>query len=97
MLLLGLLALVFTQPAHAQSKARQIQSGALVDRGWNYAAGNPLKLEGEWEVIWGKLVAPSDFDAEYTGDLFEIPGRWNNVGHPAMNGAYGVATFRAQA
>lgn len=78
-----------------QTQAR-VTNGVLVDRDWDYAAGEPLILSGEWQVIWGKLVAPKDFEAQYEGDVFHIPARWNNVDHPAMNGSYGVATFRAK-
>ncbi|MEO9599363.1 ATP-binding protein [Parasphingorhabdus sp.] len=74
----------------------QLTKGELVSDQWDYSKGRPLELKGEWEVIWGKLVSPGKFDAEYRGDYFSIPNRWNAVDHPAMNGAYGAATFRAR-
>lgn len=92
-LLMGLFAVPQT---HAQSKQVEIENGQMVNPDWDYAQSKPLELSGDWQVIWGKLVAPKDFDAHYEGDLFRIPGRWNNVDHPAMNGPYGVATFRAR-
>ncbi len=91
MLVFGL-ALV-SQPALAQT---EVKNGELIDRNWDYAKNDPLELSGEWQVIWGKLVSPEHFDDQYEGDLFRIPQRWNNVDHPRMNGAHGVATFRAK-
>lgn len=88
--------LTYLQTTGVQSQPVEIKDGYLNNSDWDYLAGVPLKLEGEWEVIWGQLVAPKDFDTAYTGDLFRIPGRWNNVGDPEMNEAYGVATFRAK-
>ena len=96
LVLIVLMGLTFDAPAIAQSASPEIENGVLSHRNWDYSIGDPLKLEGEWEVIWGKLVAPKDFDQEYQGDFFKIPGRWNNVDNPEMNGAYGVATFRAK-
>jgi len=89
----GLSLFASSIPLFAQT---EIKDGVLVNKDWDYANSEPLKLSGEWQVIWGKLIAPRDFDAHYEGDLFRIPGRWNNVDNPAMNGSYGVATFRAK-
>ncbi|WP_417622010.1 ATP-binding protein [Parasphingorhabdus sp.] len=88
-----ILLTICSTPAFAKT---EIENGQLVNPDWDYTQNQPLKLVGEWEVIWGKLVAPQDFDKEYKGALFHIPGRWNKVDHPRMNGAYGVATFRAK-
>lgn len=85
--------LFFGQQALAQT---EVVNGQLVDRSWDYSRNGPLELAGEWQVIWGKLVSPDKFDDRYEGDLFRIPQRWNNVDHPRMNGAHGVATFRAK-
>ncbi|MEP2990296.1 MAG: ATP-binding protein [Parasphingorhabdus sp.] len=85
--------LIISAEASAQV---EIKNGTLANNDWNYAENGELELAGEWQVIWGKLVAPRDFDSQYEGDLFRIPQRWNNVDHPRMNGAYGVATFRTK-
>lgn len=90
-----LLALCLGAAADAQTVQAEIVNGQLNIRDRDYARNGPLELSGDWQVIWGRLVAPKDFDREFEGNLFRIPGRWNNVDHPLMNGAYGVATFRA--
>ncbi len=56
----------------------------------------PFELAGRWQVVWGQLVDPGDFGQHYIGDYFELPQRWNQLEHPALDGPYGVATFRAQ-
>lgn len=54
----------------------------------------PLELKGSWQVIWGKLVSPDEFDQHYQGHTFSIPSRWNDVDVAGWQGAKGVATFR---
>lgn len=44
----------------------------------------------------GQLVAPEDFNGLYEGKYHILPGRWNHVREPGMNGAMGVATFRSR-
>jgi len=98
-LLQGLIAIsAFGEPqhAHAQPTENAVVQGELVQRDLDYAKDGPLELRGEWQVIWGKLVPPDKFDSEYQGDHFSIPDRWGDVDHQAMDGAYGVATFRAK-
>ena len=81
-------------PALAQTAQPVAKAGTLSAPGWDFTANKPLDLVGEWEVIWGALVPPDQFDARYQGDLFTLPARWNGVGKPGMNGAFGAATFR---
>lgn len=76
--------------ATAQTSAQQ---GVLTDPDWQFAA-QKLLLQGEWQVVWGELVEPQNFDARYKGEYFALPNNWNDANNPAMNGAYGVATFR---
>lgn len=52
-----------------------------------------LLLVGEWQVIWGQLVEPLDFDQKYNGEVFDLPQNWDDAS-PLLDGAYGVATFR---
>ncbi|GAB5488856.1 MAG: hypothetical protein Pars2KO_24260 [Parasphingorhabdus sp.] len=93
LIVLGITLLLVGTETIAQA---QVENGELVNKDWDYGQDGALELSGEWQVIWGKLVSPQDFDKHYEGDLFRIPQRWNNVDHPRMNGAYGIATFRAK-
>ena len=59
---------------------------------WQFA-DDELLLVGEWQVIWGQLVEPAEFDQKYTGETFDLPQNWDDAS-PLLDGAYGVATFR---
>lgn len=71
-------------------------AGTLADPGLRLETGETLALNGQWQVVWGELVEPDAFDARYSGDLFELPGRWNKIDAPGMQGSRGAATFRLQ-
>src|SRR5208283_146613 len=54
-----------------------------------------IDLTGEWELYWGKLLEPHDFDAgfqESGGWPIRVPGSWNDLanGFPGT----GSATYR---
>ncbi|MFK7733187.1 MAG: ATP-binding protein [Pseudomonadales bacterium] len=53
-----------------------------------------FELSGEWQVVWGKLLLPEEFEEHYDGELFVIPQRWSESHSSALSGAQGVATFR---
>jgi len=63
---------------------------------WQPDRQRPLTLSGEWEVVWGELIAPENFDGKFNGDHFEIPGRWNRVTANGIERSFGAATFRLQ-
>ena len=60
----------------------------------------PLRLEGEWEFYWKKLLSPGDFQKETkpSPDNFQnIPSSWNGVsgkGHKIEGAGYGVYRLR---
>lgn len=76
-----------------QNNHMRVEKGVLTAPDWIFLEGK-LSLTGDWEVIWGELVEPVEFDQKHKGDYFKIPGIWNDVDRPEMHGAYGVATFR---
>lgn len=80
----------------AQSASPVAKAGELIAPDWEFFQGQPLEVVGEWEVIWGKLVAPQEFDALFRGDYISLPTRWNDVDEPGMDGPFGVATFRVR-
>ncbi|QEM69567.1 sensor histidine kinase [Geobacter sp. FeAm09] len=58
----------------------------------------PVRLDGEWEFYWGRLLAPEDFHTprppEKTGYL-TLPATWNDFRlNGARLGASGCATLR---
>ncbi|MEP3891641.1 MAG: hypothetical protein ABJN69_14370 [Hellea sp.] len=81
--------------AYAQDGGPNVLAGKLLSEDWSFHDGPPLELSGDWEVIWGEPVPPETFDARYQGELFSLPGRWNKVDRPGMDGPFGSATFRS--
>lgn len=106
--LLALFALTIILAGCANSQPDEhpiVLQGQLTAPNWNFYDNTGLSLAGEWEVVWGELVDPLNFDTAYQGDHFQIPGRWNvknndTVTSPrhraAIDGSYGVASFRAK-
>ncbi|MBL1241036.1 MAG: hypothetical protein COB13_004235, partial [OCS116 cluster bacterium] len=45
---------------------------------WQFA-DDELLLVGEWQVIWGQLVEPAEFDQKYTGETFDLPQNWDDA------------------
>lgn len=88
------IALLFCGSAFAQVIN---DKGTLNAINWKFTS-EKLSLTGNWQVIWGQLIPPQEFDANYQGDLFKLPNNWNDAGNSPnigiKNGANGVATFR---
>ncbi len=84
---------VFAQ--EAQTKPAKVEQGVLRAPDWQFLSAKPLTLDGDWQVVWGELLEPSEFDMGYKGEYFAAPGRWNGVNKPGIDGSFGVATFRA--
>ncbi|GBF77497.1 hypothetical protein PA598K_06051 [Paenibacillus sp. 598K] len=74
------------------------QDGILDLRGWDFAAGGVVPLEGEWEMYRSELLYPDD-DLTLAGKpaTVPVPGKWNAYlredGHPGITG---YATFRLE-
>jgi len=93
-------SLIASQCARGYSGKKQPKAikGVLDLRGWDFEKDGPVKLDGEWEFYWQKLLTQKDFESESppvkTGYI-PVPGYWNSF---EMNGkeigAEGHATFR---
>ncbi len=94
--LLWLIGLLWVYPANGQAEPIAVEQGKLSAPDWKFMSGQPLNLSGEWEVVWGKLIGPTEFDAHYQGDLVTMPGRWTTAQSSGFKGPYGVATYRAR-
>jgi|GEM_PF-1777444 sensor histidine kinase YesM len=102
MFLIPLLVLICIQIAGcAERRSPPRAAKGLLDlSGWDFSRKGPVRLNGEWEFYWGRLLEPDDFNGttppEMTG-FFNIPGFWN--GH-YVNGKKikgdGFATFRLE-
>lgn len=82
--------------AAAQSDAPVLRTGEITAPDWSYSDDPPLEIIGEWEVVWGQLLEPGEFDAAFEEEHFTLPARWNNLDKTGIDGAFGVATFRAR-
>lgn len=78
--------------------AAKAELGRLDTGAWNPSRDGPLNLDGEWEVCWGALVKPENFDAcrkEGQPEYCMIPGSWNqHIAPGKKRGGDGAATFR---
>jgi two-component system, sensor histidine kinase ChiS len=72
--------------------------GVLDLQGWSFSEDGIVKLDGEWEFYWGKLLDSNDFAMTHTpsiAELFGVPNSWNTY---RVDGKYlpghGYATYR---
>lgn len=93
-LLIFCLFMAAADAVSAKRLGHHAQAGVFVAADWDFTKGQPLEITGEWQVIWGSLVSPQDFDRLYKGDLFTLPARWNDIDQDNMDGSFGAATFR---
>ncbi|MBN2159641.1 MAG: response regulator [Spirochaetes bacterium] len=72
--------------------------GVLDIKGWDFERDGSLKLDGEWEFCWDRLLDPSDFaktDNQKSCGFLSVPGLWKGK---TVNGISlpdeGHATYR---
>ncbi|RJE89614.1 response regulator [Paenibacillus sp. 1011MAR3C5] len=79
----------------------KVREGIMDLTGWNYEDNGRIKLDGDWEFYWNRLLTAADFqsaESELTADrlYMSVPSTWNGTdyqGSPLP--AYGSATYRA--
>ncbi|MBN1309403.1 MAG: hypothetical protein JXA18_15895 [Chitinispirillaceae bacterium] len=80
-----------------QGKPPCAVKGVLDLSSWNLQTQGPVRLSGEWEFYWKKLIAPDDFFLKREPAVeryHEIPGLWNRDSRPgAVSAALGYATY----
>ncbi|TDF94731.1 ATP-binding protein [Paenibacillus piri] len=83
-----------------QTKDLQVRHGVMDLSSWNYEQDRRIKLDGEWEFYWNRLLTPEDFrqpgtDKPITPAMMKVPSVWNGkiVDGQALP-AYGSATYR---
>lgn len=78
----------------------QVRQGFMDLSGWDYKQAKIIKLDGEWEFYWNRLLTPADFKQENreTNSPFtymEVPSQWNGKRVDQIPlPAYGSATYR---
>lgn len=71
--------------------------GRLILKGKNFENGEPIKLKGDWEFYWNKLLTPKDFNSgsQPHSKYMTLPHSWNGL---SLNGkqlnGMGYATYR---
>lgn len=79
-------------PAH---EALRAQRGVLDLRQWNPEAQGPVRLDGQWQFHWARLLEPAAAPAEPAPAFAELPERWDDY---RLEGAspvgLGYATYR---
>ena len=92
-----LLPAACTQDAPRKEAPRAV-NGILDLTQWDFVADGPVKLSGEWEFYWEKILKPEDVIAEHRPEgrtLIKAPGMWNGheIGGKKISGS-GYATYR---
>jgi two-component system sensor histidine kinase ChiS len=79
------------------AKAPEAVNGTLDLKNYDLLQGKTVKLNGEWEFYFGKLLTPEDFkNKQPQGKTIQkVPAKWSSY---QMNGlsfpTYGTATYR---
>jgi len=64
---------------------------------WNKKQDTRIKLDGEWEFYWNRLLTPADFhnNAIANAAYMKVPSRWNGeIVDGGSLPAFGFATYR---
>jgi signal transduction histidine kinase len=72
------------------------QKGYLDLSGWNFDEDRTIKLDGEWEFYWNKLLSPKDLTTPgtQTPDTFaRVPAAWTDI-QGIKTTPLGAATYR---
>ncbi len=99
LLLLCFIALLGCAPFETTSPkiAPQAVNGVLDLTHWEFEKDGRVKLEGEWEFYWQRLLTPADFaqPQPQKAEFFPVPGDWNSyVWNNQTLPSEGYATFR---
>ncbi|MCD9024632.1 ATP-binding protein [Cohnella silvisoli] len=92
--MLCIMAISVRNSTSFQPLARQ---GYLDLSGWDFGRDGAVKLDGEWEFYWNKLLMPDDFRSgalsPSSREFVRVPAAWTNAAlHKTTN--YGAATYR---
>jgi signal transduction histidine kinase/DNA-binding NarL/FixJ family response regulator len=79
------------------SKAPVAVNGVLDLTHWNAEKDGAVRLNGEWEFYFGRLLSPDDFKGHFPagGTLQKVPSKWSlyKIGGKRLS-PYGTATYR---
>lgn len=100
-ILTGVLTLLLSMPwdkAHVQDMKLTAKQGRMDASEWNIERDPVLRLDGEWEFYWNKLLTPEDFQDENTVQAplyMQVPSLWSKkVVQGTTLPVFGCATYR---
>ncbi|MBI4806463.1 MAG: sensor histidine kinase [Desulfovibrio sp.] len=73
------------------------ENGVIDLSTWDAARDGPVRLDGQWQFFWGRLLGPGDFTpgAVDSSDFLHLPGTWKgHEYHDQPLPGRGQATFR---
>ncbi|MDD9269543.1 ATP-binding protein [Paenibacillus sp. GCM10023248] len=96
----SLIPLSIVMDKEKQQKGLMVRDGVMDLSAWNYEQNKRIKLDGEWEFYWNRLLTSDDFNQAgthkpSTTDFIKVPSQWNGKivnGQPLP--AFGFATYR---
>ncbi|WP_336788869.1 hybrid sensor histidine kinase/response regulator [Paenibacillus sp. MMO-177] len=75
----------------------RVRKGVLDLSSWNYKRDTRIRLDGEWEFYWNRLLTPADFreNGALNASYMKVPSRWNGkIVDGQSLPVFGFATYR---
>lgn len=90
-----LLIVLLTGCSTIPEEAAQAENGTLNMESWNVKDQKIIRLDGEWEFYWNKLVGMNDLGIIKPDLNVAVPSSWDSysVNHKRLNGT-GYGTYR---
>jgi signal transduction histidine kinase len=81
------------------SDVPQAVDGELDAREWNFSRDGMVRLQGEWQMVWGKLIEPKDLQGSiptsYGWQTVKVPNIWSRYEQDGIAlSNQGYATYR---
>ncbi|MBD3920985.1 response regulator [Paenibacillus sp. PR3] len=100
--LLGLIAFSLIPLSMMMNRDKQasdlrVQNGVMDLSSWNYERDSIIKLDGDWEFYWNKLLTPEDLRDNAPGNTayMKVPSQWDSKMVDGQSlPSYGYATYR---
>ena len=93
-----IITIMFIESMNEENKSL-VNSGHIDLSDWNFKENGAVKLSGEWEFYWGKLLESADLKNNLYSDQKEylhVPSVWNGHTVNGKNlGGEGFATYRS--
>lgn len=86
---------IFSCKSEIENKPK-VENGEIDLSNWEFTKKGSLKLNGEWEFYWNKLLEPSDFiNSNQQKEYIHVPNLWTKFKYENKPvGSYGYATYR---